>query len=118
MPEKQTAFPELDRMIHEPARLAILTVLSSSAAADFTFLQTATGLTKGNLFVQLARLEQAGLVHLEKAADARKARTTVELSTLGRRQLGDYWHIMSRIQQQAALRPGKSRRLRKEKPAS
>src|ERR1039457_4635004 len=56
-----TAMPEpsdeliLDRLIHEPARLAILTVLSSVRDADFVFLQRATGLTKGNLSSHLDR---------------------------------------------------------------
>ena len=52
----------LDRLIHEPGRLAILTVLSSVADADFVFLQRATGLTKGNLSSHLTKLEDAGLV--------------------------------------------------------
>ena len=52
----------LDRLIHEPGRLAILTVLSSVTDADFVFLLRATGLTKGNLSSHLSRLEDAGLV--------------------------------------------------------
>ena len=53
---------ELDRTIHEPARLAILTVLSAADSADFVYLQRATGLTKGNLSSHLTKLEAAGLV--------------------------------------------------------
>jgi len=56
----------LDRLIHEPARLAILTVLSSVRAADFVFLQRTTGLTQGNLSSHLTKLEDAGLVRIEK----------------------------------------------------
>ena len=52
----------LDRLIHEPARLAIMTVLSAVKAADFVFLQRATGLTKGNLSSHLTKLEPAGPV--------------------------------------------------------
>ena len=48
--------PVLDRLIHEPGRLAILTVLSSVTDADFVFLQRATGLTKGNLSSHLTKL--------------------------------------------------------------
>jgi hypothetical protein len=48
MPERREE-PILDRLIHEPGRLAILTVLSSVRDADFLFLQRTTGLTKGNL---------------------------------------------------------------------
>ena len=57
----------LDRLIHEPARLAILTVLSSVRAADFVFLQHTTGLTQGNLSSHLTKLEEAGLVRIEKS---------------------------------------------------
>ncbi|MEA2704976.1 MAG: hypothetical protein QOD63_2921, partial [Actinomycetota bacterium] len=56
----------LDRLIHEPGRLAILTVLSSVKDADFVFLQRTTGLTKGNLSSHLTKLEDAGLVRIEK----------------------------------------------------
>ena len=55
----------VDRLIHEPGRLAILTVLSSAASADFVFLRRATGLTAGNLSSHLGRLEEAGLVEIE-----------------------------------------------------
>lgn len=98
MPDRIAGFPEVDRTIHEPARLAILTVLSSCDHADFTFLQAVTGLTKGNLSVQLTRLEEAGLIHTEKIPHGKKSRTVVKLSRAGRHQLGSYWDTMRRIQ--------------------
>jgi DNA-binding transcriptional ArsR family regulator len=54
----------LDRMVHDPARLAILTALSACERADFLFLQRITGLTKGNLSSHLSKLEEAGLVEI------------------------------------------------------
>ena len=66
----------LDRLIHEPGRLAILTVLSSVTDADFVFLQRATGLTKGNLSSHLTKLEDAGLVAIEKRFVRKKPNTT------------------------------------------
>ena len=57
-------FPDIDRVIHEPARLAILSVLGGCGAADFLFLENATGLSRGNLSVQLTKLEEAGLIKL------------------------------------------------------
>ncbi len=101
MPENQPGFPEVDRVIHEPARLAILTVLSACSSADFTFLQTATGLSKGNLSVQLTRLEEAGLIYIDRVLERKKTRTTVKLSSTGRNQLDEYWRTMKRIQKQA-----------------
>jgi DNA-binding transcriptional ArsR family regulator len=102
MPESEPSFPEVDRVIHEPARLAILTVLSACSSADFTFLQSATGLSKGNLSVQLTRLEEAGLISINKVLERKKTRTTVKLSRTGRNQLNEYWHTMKRIQEQGS----------------
>jgi DNA-binding transcriptional ArsR family regulator len=56
----------LDRLIHEPARLALLTALTSCESADFLYLQRITGLSKGNLSSHLSKLEESGLVTVEK----------------------------------------------------
>jgi DNA-binding transcriptional ArsR family regulator len=50
----------VDRVIHEPARLIIVTVLYAVEEADFLYLMNANGLTKGNLSAHLAKLEEAG----------------------------------------------------------
>ncbi len=60
------ALTDLDRLIHEPARLLIVTILSGVVSADFLFLQHETGLTKGNLSAHLSKLEEAGYVKIEK----------------------------------------------------
>jgi DNA-binding transcriptional ArsR family regulator len=100
MPEDQPGFPEVNRIIHEPARLAILTVLSACESADFTFLQTTTGLSKGNLSVQLTRLDESNLIYIDKVLDRKKTRTTVGLTTQGKQQLNEYWRTMKKIQRQ------------------
>ena len=74
---------QVDRLVHEPGRLAILTVLSSVTDADFLFLQRATGLTKGNLSSHLTKLEDAGLVTIEKRFIRKKPNTNVALTPLG-----------------------------------
>lgn len=89
--------PSPNRLVHEPARLAILTVLSSCASADFVFLQNITQLSKGNLSVQLTNLEQAGLVIIHKEIFDKKTRTTVSLSKRGISELADYWKTMDQI---------------------
>ena len=104
MPESKltdhsSVFPSPNRLIHEPARLAILTVLSSCASADFIFLHTATGLSKGNLSVQLTNLEQAGLVVITKEIIDKKMRTTVSLSKHGRSEIDEYWKTMDAIRE-------------------
>ena len=105
MPENQPTFPVVDRVIHEPARLAILTVLSACESADFTFLQSATGLSKGNLSVQLTRLDEAGLISVERVLDRKTTRTSAALTRRGKQQLGDYWLTMKKIQEHGAI-PG------------
>ena len=54
------AILDLDRMVHEPARLAILTVLASAEEVAFLFLQRVTGLSKGNLSSHTQKLEAVG----------------------------------------------------------
>jgi DNA-binding MarR family transcriptional regulator len=87
----------LDRLIHEPGRLAILTVLSSVRDADFVFLQRATGLTKGNLSSHLTKLEAAGLVTIEKRFIHKKPNTNVALTALGRRRIARHWDQLERL---------------------
>ena len=87
----------LDRLVHEPGRLAILTVLSSVADADFTFLQRATGLTKGNLSSHLTKLEDAGLVAIEKRFIRKKPNTSVALTPTGRERIARHWDQLERL---------------------
>lgn len=87
----------LDRLIHEPGRLAIMTILSSVKAADFVFLQRTTGLTKGNLSSHLTKLEEAGLVRIEKRFVLKKPNTNVELTPEGRKRLAKHWEQLQRL---------------------
>jgi len=86
-----------DRFIHEPARLTILTVLSSCKTADFVFLQRITELSKGNLSVQLSKLEEAGLVRIDKAFLGKKPNTSASLTAKGAEALSEYWLAMDQI---------------------
>jgi DNA-binding MarR family transcriptional regulator len=87
----------LDRLIHEPGRLAILTVLSSVTDADFVFLQRATGLTKGNLSSHLTKLENAGLVAIEKRFVRKKPNTNIALTAEGRQRIAHHWDQLERL---------------------
>ena len=89
--------PALDRLIHEPGRLAILTILSSVKDGDFVFLQRATGLTKGNLSSHLAKLEDAGLVTIEKRFVHKKSNTNVALTAEGRNRITQHWQQLERL---------------------
>jgi len=90
MAEDLRSVTELDRLIHEPARLLIVTILSTVASADFLFLQRETGLTKGNLSAHLSRLEEAGYVKIEKTFKGKLPLTVGKLTTSGKKALTRY----------------------------
>src|SRR5215813_7697315 len=92
----------LDRRIHDPARLAILTALSACERADFLFLLRITGLTKGNLSSHLSKLEEAGLVEIEKRFVEKKTQTLVRLSDAGRQSIEGYWREMEELRESAS----------------
>ena len=87
----------LDRLIHEPARLAILTVLSSVRSADFVFLQRTTGLTQGNLSSHLTKLEEAGLIRIEKSFVGKRPNTNVALTPVGKERIATHWEQLDRM---------------------
>ncbi|OAN37151.1 ArsR family transcriptional regulator [Chloroflexus islandicus] len=80
----------LDRLIHEPARLMIVALLYTVESADFLFLQRETGLSKGNLSVHLAKLEQAGYVQIEKTYRGKLPLTLCSLTETGREAFQHY----------------------------
>ena len=81
---------EVDRLIHEPARLLIVTILASVASADFLFLQRETGLTKGNLSGHLSKLEEAGYIKIEKTFKGKLPLTVCKLTSAGEKALKSY----------------------------
>ncbi|QIN80304.1 ArsR family transcriptional regulator [Rubrobacter marinus] len=81
----------LDRLVHEPARLIILTALSELESADFLFLLRLAGLTKGNLSSHLDKLEAAGLVEVEKRFVGKKTNTLIRITGSGRAAVEEHW---------------------------
>src|ERR1044071_7203660 len=81
---------ELNRIIHEPARLTIMALLSSVASADFLFLLKQSGLTKGNLSVHLSRLEEAGYIQIEKTFRGKMPHTEYSLTQKGKSAFNQY----------------------------
>jgi DNA-binding transcriptional ArsR family regulator len=88
---------EIDRIIHEPARLAIVALLDSVEEADFQYLQQAAELTKGNLSVHLTKLEEAGYVAIEKTYRGKYPLTICRLTELGREKLEEYRKLFRSI---------------------
>ncbi|HJT54209.1 MAG TPA: transcriptional regulator [Candidatus Angelobacter sp.] len=97
----QQQIDDLDRVVHEPARLAILTVLSSCEEADFTFLLRVTGLTNGNLSTHLTKLEGAGLVRIHKGFSGKRPQTMVSLTANGREQIRQHWRRLEKLREAA-----------------
>jgi len=93
---------DLDRLIHEPARLAILTALSACKSADFLFLQHLTGLTKGNLSSHLSKLENAKLVNIDKSFVGKMPKTDLSLSKNGRAAIKQHWDRLSQLKDDVA----------------
>lgn len=89
----------LDRLIHEQARLAIITYLAGSTqrAVTFTELKQNLELTAGNLSVQLRNLEAAAYVQIEKSIEGRKPVTRVSLTRQGFEALSRYIGRMEEI---------------------
>ena len=81
---------EVDRIIHEPARLMIVAILSAVESADFLYLQRETGLTKGNLSSHLAKLEETGYVEIEKTYRGKLPLTVCRLTKTGQAAFKDY----------------------------
>lgn len=86
----RTSDDGLDRLIHEPARLAIMTNLYVVESADATWLLQQTGLTWGNLASHLGKLESAGYLRVDKTFKGRKPHTTLALTDPGREALLAY----------------------------
>ncbi len=85
---------DIDRVVHEPARLMILMYLYTLESADFVFLLRATELTWGNLSSHLAKLEEAGYVEIEKGFVGKRPRTMVRLTGSGREAIRHYRQSM------------------------
>jgi DNA-binding transcriptional ArsR family regulator len=75
---------ELDRVIHEPARLLIVALLAGVREADFLWVLRESALTKGNLSSHLAKLEEAGYLEVEKTYKGKIPLTLLRLTRPGR----------------------------------
>ena len=81
---------DLDRVIHEPARLLIVALLAGVKEADFLWVQRESELTKGNLSSHLARLEEAGYVEIEKTYRGKIPLTLLRLTRQGKNAFESY----------------------------
>lgn len=90
----------LDRLIHEPSRLRLMTLLLVVDEADFVYISDQTGLTAGNISSHMSKLEDAGYVEVDKTFADRRPRTVYRLTDTGRAAINDYRDTL-----EALLRP-------------
>ena len=88
---------DLDRTIHSPARLMVMTNLYVVESAEFIALMNLTGLSWGNLSTHLSKLEEAGYVELEKGFRGKKPYTMVRLTGEGRAAFKTYKEQMQGV---------------------
>jgi DNA-binding MarR family transcriptional regulator len=88
---------DLDRTIHEPVRLRIVAILSGVDRADFNFMLSTLGLSKGNLASHVDKLERAGYVEVHKSFNGKIPRTEYSLTAPGRVALEQYWAALDQI---------------------
>jgi DNA-binding MarR family transcriptional regulator len=81
---------DLDRVIHEPARLLIVALLAGVKQADFLWVLNQSALTKGNLSNHLAKLEEAGYVEIEKTYKGKTPLTLLRLTRHGHAAFQEY----------------------------
>jgi DNA-binding MarR family transcriptional regulator len=92
-----SALTEIDRLIHEPARLSVLALLYVVESADFIFLMRQTGLTWGNLSSHMSKLEEAGYIEVEKEFKGKKPHTMLHLTEEGRAAFREYRGRMKQV---------------------
>ena len=88
---------DVDRVIHAPARLAIMAVLAACESADFVYLRNATSLTQGNLSAHLLKLEEAGYITIEKRFQDKKPNTLCRLTDKGSAAFKQYRAQVARL---------------------
>ena len=81
---------QIDKLIHEPARLVIMAHLFVVERADFLFLMRHTGLTFGNLSSHMSKLEEAGYIDVEKQFIGKRPNTKLSLTNIGRAAFETY----------------------------
>jgi DNA-binding MarR family transcriptional regulator len=95
--DELNAIQNINKIIHEPARLLLMAHLFVVESADFLFLQHQTGLTWGNISSHLRKLENAGYVAVEKEFIDKKPHTTLKLTDKGRKAFKEYRKNMKQV---------------------
>ena len=90
-------FLQLDRVIHEKGRLAIMSMLAASPELSFTELRDTLGMTDGNVTTHIRTLQQGGYLSVTKSFQNNRPLTTCALTTAGKRAFTHYIDLLERI---------------------
>jgi predicted ArsR family transcriptional regulator len=93
-------FLQLDRVIHEKVRLAIMSLLAASPQLAFTEMRETLGMTDGNLTTHLRTLHEAGYISVTKAFQGGRPLTTYALTPAGRKAFTSYIELLAQIVEQ------------------
>jgi DNA-binding MarR family transcriptional regulator len=93
----EVSIPVIDDFLHEPARLRLLAYLAVVKRIDFTYLLKLSGLSRGNLSVQMNKLGDAKMVRIEKSFQDNRPRTVYQLTARGTNALREYKRNMKSI---------------------
>ena len=93
-------FLQLDRVIHEKGRLAIMSLLAASPQLAFTEMRDTLNMTDGNITAHARTLQEAGYVSVTKAFDGGRPITTYSLTTQGKKAFTNYIDLLEQIVEQ------------------
>ena len=93
-------FLQLDRVIHEKGRLAIMSMLAATPEISFTELRDTLEMTDGNLTTHIRTLLEAGYVALSKSYENNRPLTTCSLTAAGKKAFAGYIDLLEQILQQ------------------
>ncbi|HEV7767276.1 MAG TPA: transcriptional regulator [Thermoanaerobaculia bacterium] len=93
----ETKFPDLDRLIHEKTRLAIVSALAVNPSVTFNEMKAILKTTDGNVSVHTRKLEEAGYLSCKKSFEGRMPKTEYSLTAAGRRALEKYLQHMEAL---------------------
>jgi len=93
-------FLQLDRVIHEKGRLAIMSLLAASPELSFTEIRSTLQMTDGNLTAHMRTLQEAGYVSVTKAFKAGRPHTTYSLTRQGQQAFAHYIDLLEKILKQ------------------
>jgi DNA-binding MarR family transcriptional regulator len=97
-------FLQLDRVIHEKGRLAIMSALAASPELSFTELRDTLAMTDGNLTTHIRTLQEGGYVSVAKTYRDNRPLTTCSLTATGRKAFANYIDLLEQIVEQTKTR--------------